>query len=114
MRLGTVEGNATFKLVMEDIIIPELQKMERFKDNRFIQSLKPTLFTYNPEQQTTICRAPNINMSPRSDTDSALFEEIKHDFNKLRTEDYRYPLGLLGSDLIELFYYDFTINFNFQ
>jgi hypothetical protein len=24
MRLGTVEGNATFKLVMEDIIIPEL------------------------------------------------------------------------------------------
>jgi hypothetical protein len=44
-------------------------------------------------------------MSPRSDTDSALFEEIKHDFNKLRTEDYRYPLGLLGSDLIELFYY---------
>jgi hypothetical protein len=44
-------------------------------------------------------------MSPRSDSDSALFEEIKHDFNKLRTTSYMYPLGNINADLIELFYY---------
>ena len=104
-QLGTIEGNASFKLLMEDVIIPDLQKMPRFKNNKFIQSLKPTLFSENPEQQTTICRAPSINMSPRSETDSALFEEIKHDFNNLRVESYRYPLGNATFDLIDLFYY---------
>ena len=103
--LGTREGNASFKLLMEETIIPELQRIDEFKNNKFIQSLKPVLFSGNPEYQTTICYAPNINMSPRSDTDSALFEEIKHDFNELRTTDFTYPLGMVKADVINLLYY---------
>ena len=110
IRLGTIEGNASFKLLMEDVIIPELQKMAKqsnhdLYENKFILSLNPTLFKANPENSVTICRAPNINMSPRSDSDSALFEEIRHDFNELRTTSYMYPLGNINADLIELFYY---------
>jgi len=44
-------------------------------------------------------------MSPRSDTDNALFEEIKHDFNELRTTDFTYPLGMIKADVINLLYY---------
>ena len=44
-------------------------------------------------------------MSPRSDTDSALFEEVKHDFNNLRTTDYYYLSGGIKHSLIDLFYY---------
>lgn len=105
IRLGTIEGNASFKLLMEDVIIPDLQNNSEFKNNKFIMSLNPTLFKANPENSVTICRAPNINMSPRSDSDSALFEEIRHDFNELRTTSYMYPLGNVNADLIELFYY---------
>jgi hypothetical protein len=105
IRLGTIEGNASFKLLMEDVIIPDLQNNSEFKNNKFIMSLNPTLFKANPENSVTICRAPNINMSPRSDSDSALFEEIRHDFNELRTTSYMYPLGNINADLIELFYY---------
>lgn len=110
IRLGTIEGNASFKLLMEDIIIPDLQKMAKqsrhdLYENKFILSLSPTLFKANPEHSVTICRAPNINMSPRSDSDSALFEDIRHDFNNLRTISYMYPLGNINVDLIELFYY---------
>lgn len=105
IKLGTREGNASFKLLMEETIIPELKKMDRFKSNKFIQSLGTVLFQFNPEQQTTKCIAPNINMSPRSDTDSALFEEVKHDFNNLRTTDYYYLSGGIKHSLIDLFYY---------
>lgn len=111
IKLGTREGNASFKKLMEDTIIPQLKKMDRFKDNKFIQSLDFTLFSANPEQQITRCYAPNINMSPRSDVDSALFEEVKHDFNKLRTSDYVYFSGNRGYSLIDLFYYYNLISF---
>jgi hypothetical protein len=47
--LGTREGNASFKLLMEETIIPELQRIDKFKNNKFIQSLKPVLFSGNPE-----------------------------------------------------------------
>lgn len=112
IRLGTREGNASFKLWMEEVIIPELKKMNTFKDNKFIQSLSLTLFQSNPEQQTTRCYAPSINMSPRSDVDRALFEEIKYDFNQLRTIDFSYVSGGIKHNLIDLFYYYNLIAFN--
>jgi hypothetical protein len=34
---------------MEETIIPELQRIDKFKNNKFIQSLKPVLFSGNPE-----------------------------------------------------------------
>jgi len=49
--------------------------------------------------------APNINMSPRSEVDSALFEEVKHDFNNFRTDTFMYPIGDKNHNLINLFYY---------
>jgi len=49
IKLGTREGNASFKKFMEDEVIPNLKRMDRFKNNKFIQSLEFTLFSANPE-----------------------------------------------------------------
>ena len=94
IQLGTEEGNASFKLFMETVVIPNLQK-GRYGDgnnqdaallkNEFIKSLAPTLYKHNAHYNVTICYAPGINMSPRSDAEKALFEKIKYDFNAFRS-----------------------------
>jgi len=48
------------------------------------------MYKQNPEYSITINMAPNINMSPRSDTDKALFEQVKYDFNQLKMSPIRY------------------------
>lgn len=110
IQLGTPAGNMSFKLLMETKIIPELIGMTQdseypeIKDNEFLKSLTPTMWKRNFNYQVTMNMAPNINMSPRSDVDIALFEKIKYDFNKLRTTKFRYNLGGTNFDLIELFW----------
>lgn len=110
--LGTRAGNASFKRLMELKIIPDLQqgKIGRNEvdlsilNNKFIQSLTSVINTQNPEYTVSINIAPNINMSPRSDNDKALFEEIKYDFNQLRSSEIRYSIGSNNYDLINLFW----------
>ena len=120
IQLGTRAGNASFKALMENRIIPDLQegkiggnmKDSSISHNTFIQSLSPVLYKQNPEYSVTINYAPNINMSPRSDTDKALFEQIKYDFNQLRVSSVRYQIGPNRYDLIELFWLYNQISFN--
>ena len=112
IQLGTRAGNASFKMLMETKIIPDLQQGKiggNRKDgfilhNEFIKSLTPVMYSQNPEYTTTINVAPGINMSPRSDTDKALFEQIKYDFNQLKMSNVRYQIGMNKYDLIELFW----------
>lgn len=115
--LGTIEGNATFKHFMENVIIPNLQKetnnpLSPLNGNKFIQYLAPTIYSNNIEFSTTVCYAPSINMSPRSDTDKYLFETVKQDFNKLKTTSFRYKIGENYYDLINLFWIYNQIAFN--
>lgn len=128
IELGTRTGNASFKLLMETKIIPDLQNGKygrgNFRDsalmnNEFIKSLSSVIYKQNPEYSITINSAPNINMSPRSDTDRALFEQIKYDFNQLRTSPIKYEIGINpitkesnSYDLIELFWLYNQIAFN--
>lgn len=109
IELGTREGNASFKLLMETKIIPDL--LEEAKnpnspifDNDFIKSLAPTVYKNNPQYSETTGYVPNINMSPRSDNDVAAFERVKYAFNQLRTLGYGYELAGKSHDLIELFW----------
>lgn len=120
IQLGTRAGNASFKALMETKIIPDLQEGKiggNMKDgfishNAFIKSLSSVLYRQNPEYSITINTAPNINMSPRSDTDRALFEQIKYNFNQLRMSPIRYQIGPNKYDLIELFWLYNQIAFN--
>ena len=117
IELGTEEGNASFKLFMETVVIPNLIK-GRYGDgnninpalskNEFIKSLAPTLYKHNAHYNVTINYAPGINMSPRSDAEKALFEKIKYDFNAFRSgslSKIKYKIGDKYYDIPELFYY---------
>lgn len=112
IELGTRAGNASFKALMETRIIPDLQegkiggnkKSLFIQNNAFIKSLSTTSFRGNPEYSVTVNMAPSINMSPRSDTDKALFEQVKYDFNQFRTSPIKYQIGENLYDIIDLFY----------
>lgn len=117
IELGTEEGNASFKLFMETVIIPNLIKGKygegnnidpALAKNEFIKSLSPTLYKHNPHYNVTISYAPGINMSPRSDAERALFEKIKYDFNAFRSgalSHVKYKIGDKYWSIPELFYY---------
>ena len=117
IELGTDEGNASFKLFMETVIIPNLIKGKygdgnninpALSKNEFIKSLAPTLYKHNARYNVTINYAPGINMSPRSDAEKALFEKIKYDFNAFRSgslSKVKYKIGDKYYDIPELFYY---------
>jgi hypothetical protein len=117
IELGTDEGNASFKLFMESVVIPNLIK-GKYGDgnntdlaltrNEFIKSLTPTLYKHNAQYNVTINYAPGINMSPRTDAEKALFEKIKYDFNAFRygsLSKVKYKIGDKYYDIPELFYY---------
>lgn len=117
IELGTEEGNASFKLFMETVVIPNLQKGKygngnnidpALKNNEFIKSLATTLYKQNAKYNVTICYAPGINMSPRSDSEKAIFEKIKYDFNAFRSGTLghiKYNIGDQKFSIPELFYY---------
>ena len=117
IELGTDEGNASFKLFMETVVIPNLIKGKygdgnntelALSENEFIKSLTPTLYKHNARYNVTINYAPGINMSPRSDAEKALFEKIKYDFNAFRSgalSKIKYKIGDKYYDIPELFYY---------
>ena len=117
IELGTEEGNASFKLFMETVVIPNLIKGKygdgnnvdpALAKNEFIRSLSPTLYKHNPHYNVTINYAPGINMSPRSDAEKALFEKIKYDFNAFRSgalSHIKYKIGDRFWSIPELFYY---------
>jgi hypothetical protein len=114
---GTEEGNASFKLFMESVIIPNLIKGkygdgnnidEALIKNEFIKSLTPTLYKHNARYNVNINYAPGINMSPRSDAEKALFEKSKYDFNAFRSGhlgSIKYKIVNQLYSIQELFYY---------
>jgi len=117
IELGTNEGNASFKLFMESVVIPNLIKGKygdgnntdlALSRNEFIKSLAPTLYKHNAQYNVTVNYAPGINMSPRTDAEKALFEKIKYDFNAFRygsLSKVKYKIGDKYYDIPELFYY---------
>ena len=124
IELGTEEGNASFKLFMETVVIPNLIKGKygdgnntdlALSRNEFIKSLVPTLYKHNARYNVTINYVPGINMSPRSDAEKALFEKIKYGFNAFRSgslSKIKYKIGDKYYDIPELFYYYNQIAFD--
>lgn len=123
IQLGTKAGNASFKMLMETKIIPDLQSGKygegnsqepALMHNEFIKSLAPLLYKQNPQYNVTIDYAPNINMSPRSDSEKAQFERIKFAFNEFthgKLGNIKYKLGDKYWSIPELFYYYNLITF---
>lgn len=122
VNLGTDNGRASFKNWMETIVIPNLKKGNNglrnahgkyisqpgspLVTNKFIQSLSPTVFTNTPMKTTITGYSLGINMSPRTDIESEIFEMHKNEFNKLK--DYgeygKYHVGSQTYNLTDLFF----------
>lgn len=119
--LGTQGGNATFKKFFEDVIIKDLQqgivaykgkiKNPYIANNKFIKSLTPNLYTFNPSKNESISYKPNINMSPTTQDGKDTLSRMRQYFNELNgsytIEGKEYPIK-------DLFYLYNLITYNDQ
>lgn len=96
-RLGTNSGNISFRLWVENEIIPTLQNGQLSKggtpnvnisSNKFLKDLIPDVVNRTISRNPTIVYTLPINMMPRNDTDRALFNKYKAEFNKLNQYSY--------------------------
>ena len=100
IKLGTDWGNATFRIFMENEVIPNLKKgliktdsnfsFVDLSQNRFIRDLSNDLLTTTVSGNPSIVYTLPINMLPRVDQERALFNGYKAEFNKLAKYGYQY------------------------
>lgn len=98
IRLGTDWGDATFRMWMENEIIPNLKKgiikpgaaFEGVSGNKFIRDLGNDLLTTTVSHNPTVIYTLPINMLPRIDQERAIFNGYKSEFNKLASYSYEY------------------------
>lgn len=111
--LGTLTGNATFKNWMEQTVIPLLKegyrseskayKNETLASNKFIQSLRPNMYTLTNTKNPSMSMTTSINMSPRTDEDKLSLLQLRSEFDSLSI-----PFELEDGSRIpikDLFYY---------
>lgn len=109
IQLGTDWGDATFRMWMENEIIPKLKKgeikpgtkYEPVTSNKFIQDLGNDLLTTTVSRNPTVIYTLPINMLPRIDQERAIFNRYKAEFNKLAGDNSAGGLG---------YQYEYTIN----
>lgn len=100
IKLGTDWGDATFRVFMENEIIPNLKNgiirtstgidFQAISSNMFIQNLSNDLLTNTVSRNPSIIYTLPINMLPRTDTERSVFNMYKAEFNKLAKYSYEY------------------------
>lgn len=98
IRLGTDWGDATFRMWMENEIIPNLKQgiikpgtvFEGISGNKFIKDLGNDLLTTTVSHNPSVIYTLPINMLPRIDQERAIFNGYKSEFNKLASYSYQY------------------------
>lgn len=106
IHLGTDWGAATFRMFMESQVIPDLKAgkikpgvdFPGVKDNRFIKDLMNDLSTNTVSRNVSIIYTLPINMLPRTDSDTAILNAYKAEFNKLAKYAYQYEVTTFNSD----------------
>lgn len=110
--LGTADGRATFKLWMETVVIPNLQRgfngnnnYPELQNNIFLSGLTPIVYDNTPTGMPLIAHSLSISMSPRNDTDQAIFDQYKGDFNKLADLGLVYFEGDNSYKIVDLLFW---------
>lgn len=106
VHLGTDWGAATFRMFMESQVIPDLKAgkikpgvdFPGVKDNRFIKDLMNDLSTNTVSRNASIIYTLPINMLPRTDSDTAILNAYKVEFNKLAKYAYQYEVTTFNPD----------------
>lgn len=106
VKLGTDWGDATFRMFVENQIIPDLKsgiikpniQFPGISKNKFIQDLGNDLLTNTVSKNPTIVYTLPINMLPRIDQERALLNQYKAEFNKLAQYGYQYQISSLNEN----------------
>lgn len=106
VHLGTDWGAATFRMFMESQVIPDLKAgkikpgvdFPGVKDDRFIKDLMNDLSTNTVSRNASIIYTLPINMLPRTDSDTAILNAYKAEFNKLAKYAYQYEVTTFNPD----------------
>lgn len=122
LNLGTADGRASFKVWMETKVIPDLQRgyngarqFDEISNNRFISELTPIVYDTTPTGKPLIAHSLSISMSPRNDSDQAIFDSYKGEFNKLANSGIKYFVGDASYNIADLlFWYNLCVFQNKQ
>lgn len=107
VRLGTEWGDATFRMWMENEVIPNLKTgniipnipaVKDVYDDMFIKDLGNDLLTNTISRNPSIIYTLPINMLPRIDQERAIFNNYKAEFNKLCGYDYSYNVSVFDEN----------------
>lgn len=108
IKLGTDWGDATFRMFMENEVIPNLKKgiiktssdkdFVDISSNKFIQDLGNDLLTNTVSKNPSIIYTLPINMLPRVDQERTVFNYYKAEFNKLGKYSYQYQISSYDQD----------------
>lgn len=108
IKLGTDWGDATFRVFIENEVIPNLKKgiiktnsgidFVDISHNRFIQDLGNDLLTNTVSRNPSVIYTLPINILPRVDQERAIFNAYKAEFNKLAKYSYQYQVTSYDKD----------------
>lgn len=121
IQLGTDWGNATFRLWMENEVIPNL-KAGKVGDpnmgiiassNKFVQDIGASLRTNTTSGNSSIVQTLPINMMPANESEQMILDEYIDEFNQLSKVKYSEKLQTEYS-VIDLFTYYTMIAFNWK
>ena len=89
--LWTPEGLATFKLYMEQCILPKLQRNSAFEDNKFVKNLSPFTLSQTGTRATVSAYTLTGNLLPKAGTaEEALLREYQAAFEAIRNTSFPY------------------------
>ena len=89
--LWTPEGLATFKLYMEQCILPELQRNSAFEDNKFVKNLSPFTLSQTGTRATVSAYTLTGNLLPKAGTaEEALLREYQAAFEAIKNTSFPY------------------------
>lgn len=102
IRLGTIGGNATFKNWVEKQVIPDLKagynssSRDRInialKNNEFINSLRPNIYSKNASRNNSVSYTTTINMSPISEEDRLTLGRLRQSFDSINSSYNGIPI----------------------
>lgn len=107
IKLGTEWGDATFKMWMENEVIPNLKAgqiapdispREDVYNNRFVKDLGNDLLTNTVSRNPSIVYTLPINMLPRIDNERAILNSYMAEFDKLAELQYKYNVQVFDAD----------------
>ena len=104
--LGSEEGNATFKVLMEEIVIPRLQ--EEHPENTLLTGLTPTKFDKTSDKNFIIKTATETSGAPHAEFEQENLTKYKAGLHALRKEAIPELNGMSAVDA--LFIYNLIVN----